>query len=474
MLGEFDDGLAVIRLFGEQRVDPVLELGGDPPEGESGRGGRAGTSAAAEHGPATPSPEAHQCTSVPSTGPVTGAVPVGRAERHLGVGIDLGQDLRVLGRGLEQLGVGAIGDDAPGLQQDDAVGQADRREPVRHDQCRAPFHEDAQGVVDLLLDLHVDGTGGVVENQDGRIDEQGPGDGDALTLAPRQGVAAFAHHGVVALGQLLDETVCPRCSRRGFDIGDAGIGAPVGDVVPDRHREEKGVVEDHADVRPQALDGEVPDVVAVDGEGALGHVVETGDEPGHGGLARARPSHQGHRFARAQVEVEIGEHRGEVGPVGEAHLLEPHVAGAVDELDRAGPVDDGGLLVEDLVDALGRRGGALAHHDDHAQHHEGRLEHEEIGVEGQDRTETQAPVDDHVAAEGEDQRQTHLGQVLDRRCPPGTQVGVFDVPPLDLVGRLGQRAELLLLLGEGPDHPDPVDVLVDDGGHVGEPSLDEP
>ena len=54
----------------------------------------------------------------------------------------------------------------------------------------------------LLLHLDVDGAGGVVEDQDRRVDEQGPGDGDALALAAREGVAPLADHGVVAVGQL--------------------------------------------------------------------------------------------------------------------------------------------------------------------------------------------------------------------------------------------------------------------------------
>ena len=40
--------------------------------------------------------------------------------------------------------------------------------------------------------------------------------------------------------------------------------------------------------------------------------------------------------------------------VGEGDVVELDVALAVDQVDRVGTVDDGRLLVEDLVDALGR------------------------------------------------------------------------------------------------------------------------
>ena len=55
VLGEGDVGLAVVGLLGQELVHAVLELGGDPPEGQPGRGRRAGSPAAAEHRPAAPS-----------------------------------------------------------------------------------------------------------------------------------------------------------------------------------------------------------------------------------------------------------------------------------------------------------------------------------------------------------------------------------------------------------------------------------
>jgi hypothetical protein len=38
--------------------------------------------------------------------------------------------------------------------------------------------------VDPLLDVHVDGAGGVVEDEDAGVDQEGAGDGDALALPP--------------------------------------------------------------------------------------------------------------------------------------------------------------------------------------------------------------------------------------------------------------------------------------------------
>ena len=45
------------------------------------------------------------------------------------------------------------------------------------------------------------------------------------------------------------------------------------------------------------------------------------------------------------------------------------------------------------------------------------------------------PVDDHVAAEEQDEDEADLGQVLDQGREAGPQVGILDVAPLHLVGR---------------------------------------
>ena len=59
----------------------------------------------------------------------------------VGLGVEdgrLGQHLGIERRGLEQLGVGAVGHDLVLVQQHDPVGQGDGREPVGDDQVVRP------------------------------------------------------------------------------------------------------------------------------------------------------------------------------------------------------------------------------------------------------------------------------------------------------------------------------------------------
>ena len=146
-----------------------------------------------------------------------------------------------------------------------------------HDERRPVLHEPPQRGVDLLLHLDVDGTGGVVEDEDRGIDEERTGDGDALTLPARERVAALADHRVVPFGELPDEDVGAGGLGGGDDLFAAGVGSPVGDVVPNGDREEERLVEDDADVAPQAGQGQVPDVLIVDEDGSVAHVVEAGE-----------------------------------------------------------------------------------------------------------------------------------------------------------------------------------------------------
>ena len=63
--------------------------------------------------------------------------------------------------------------------------------------------------------------------------------------------AALAHRGRVALGQGGDEVVGLGQAGRVLDLGLRGAGLAVGDVVPDRVVEEKGVLGHDADQRAQ-------------------------------------------------------------------------------------------------------------------------------------------------------------------------------------------------------------------------------
>ncbi len=220
-------------------------------------------------------------------------------------------------------------------------------------------------VVDRVLDLDVDGAGGVVEHEDRRVDEQRAGDGDALALAARERVAPLADDGVVAVGELHDEVVGVGRLGRGHDLLDRWRRAG-------RRRCCRGPTTENrngsSSTRPtwwrRLGEGEVAHVVAVDAHRARRRRRRSGRAGGRrwtcprrcgptsatvspGAMRRSKPSSTVRRrsaVARTSTSLELDS------------------PSRVDEVDGARPVDDLGRLVEDLEDALGRRRRPLAHH----------------------------------------------------------------------------------------------------------------
>ena len=150
------------------------------------------------------------------------------------------------------------------LHHDDAVGEAQRRPPVRDEDRRAVLHHLAQRRVDLLLDARVDRRCRVVEHQDPRVGEDRPRDRDALPLPARQREAALADHGVEPVGERLDELRGSGDLGRPTDLLVGRVGAAVGDVVADGVGEEERVLEHDADLASQRVERDVAHVDAVD------------------------------------------------------------------------------------------------------------------------------------------------------------------------------------------------------------------
>ena len=82
-----------------------------------------------------------------------------------------------------------------------------------------PSHQPVERLLDHRLVLRVDRGQSLVQHQDRRVAQQRAGDGDALALAAGKPGAAFADHGLVAIGQGLDEVVRVGGARGGDQVG---------------------------------------------------------------------------------------------------------------------------------------------------------------------------------------------------------------------------------------------------------------
>src|SRR5712671_6919928 len=87
--------------------------------------------------------------------------------------------------GAQKLVGPAVLGDAATLDRDDAVGDRDRRQPVRDDDDRAALGDPAHVVLDYALAVVVERACRLVENEDAWIDDEGARDRDALALPTR-------------------------------------------------------------------------------------------------------------------------------------------------------------------------------------------------------------------------------------------------------------------------------------------------
>ena len=162
---------------------------------------------------------------------------------------------------------------------------------------RPPGHQFGQRLLNLALAFGVEGAGCLVQQQDRRILQHGPGDGNALTLAARQLDPARADLSVVALGKSQDEVVCPSVPGRSLDLLGALVRLTVGDVRPDAVVEQHDVLAHQGDLAADAGQVHVAQGLSVDRHAAGGRVVEARDQVQDRGLARAGGANQRDRLA---------------------------------------------------------------------------------------------------------------------------------------------------------------------------------
>ncbi len=114
------------------------------------------------------------------------------------------------------------------------------------------LHQCVQIFLDCSLHLAVEGRRGLVKDEDRRILQQHARNRHALPLATGKLHATLAHMGLVAtpsigIDQVGDELGGMRLLCCGHDVGFAGVGAAIADVVADRAVQQRGVLRHDAD-----------------------------------------------------------------------------------------------------------------------------------------------------------------------------------------------------------------------------------
>ena len=213
----------------------------------------------------------------------------------------------------------------PPFQHDDLICVPDGGQPVGYDQAGAAPAPDVLQA--FLLGHGVDGAGGFVKDQQGRIGGQRPGDLQTLPLAAAEIQPAFRHDCFIAARQLHNILMDAGIHGGLYDIGSRHGFIEHTDVFPDR----PGNLEYVLIYRGQGIHnhrpGDLPSFNSVKQDLAGPFLVKPCDNFRQGTLAAAGGAHHGSPASRLQVQVEVLDKGRVKGAVAEAYILQCHFAG---------------------------------------------------------------------------------------------------------------------------------------------------
>ncbi|NJM32738.1 MAG: hypothetical protein HC848_07675, partial [Limnobacter sp.] len=208
----------------------------------------------------------------------------------------------------EKLVVGSVLGHTALVQNHDPVGIGDGREPVGDgDDGAAPAHG-LEAFLNLDLGLAVERTRRFVEKQDRRVLQKRARDPHPLFLATREFQATLAHLGLVTIGQAFNKAmdVCGVCSR--FNFGLTGARAPIANVIRNGVVKQHGILGHDANLRAQRLLLHLCDVLPINQDLAVTHVVKPVQQPCQSGFARTAVAHHCHRFPGGNFKTEFVQH----------------------------------------------------------------------------------------------------------------------------------------------------------------------
>ena len=161
-------------------------------------------------------------------------------------------------------------DDLAGAQYENLVRLANRAQAMRDHEARASGHQSFERFLNQSFRRGVHAGGGFVEEQDGRILEQGASDGDALFFAHAQAHSTFADFGVELFGEFFDERCGVGGSEGGPEFLVGGVRFAEAEVVGHGAVEEEAFLGDKPDHPAEIIFGEVADILTVERDLAAG------------------------------------------------------------------------------------------------------------------------------------------------------------------------------------------------------------
>lgn len=266
------------------------------------------------------------------------------------------ENFGVVAAAREEIGMSSLLNETSFAEDKDLVGVLNGGETMSDDESGAAGAEFEDGFLDGVLSFRIHAGGGVVEDKETRIHEEGACDGDTLLLPSAERNAAFADDGVVAIGEIGDEVVSLSGASTELDLVESGVGFAVGDVIGNGGAEEESFLKNDTDAGAELLEVEFADIDAINQDAAGGGVVISGDEVNESAFARTGGANESVGFAGFGAEGDVVE-GGLILLVFEADVLEFDGAAAWREWFGAG--FDALAGVDDFEDAFGAGAGVL-------------------------------------------------------------------------------------------------------------------
>ena len=239
---------------------------------------------------------------------------------------------------LEQFLVNSLVYDSTAVQHDDQVGVPHRRNAMGDDHDGGPFSQCGQGLLDRVFAGGVERAGGLVQEIDGGIDQDRPGEADPLLLAAGQPSADLPQVRVVPVGQTLNELVSEGQPARVDDFASGRLGSSIADVLGNRSRREHFRLRDEAEMRSPSLCAEFRGWIASGEHGPVARLDDLEKHLEDRGLAGPRDADNGHLRTRGKDKTDV--------------VQGPFCACRVGEAD---------VSQLDLALGRGRRAGTLVH-----------------------------------------------------------------------------------------------------------------
>ena len=347
------------------------------------------------------------------------------------------------------------------FHDDDPVTVLYAGDPLGDDQLGGIRDLRIKGMVDFGVCGGIAGAGGIIQDQDPGILEQGPGNAEALFLAAGYIGAALFNIGVIAVGQAVNELIGAGqpAGFPAFLLGGVGI-APA-QVVINGPAEQNVLLQDNRDLVAQGFHIIVPDIQSAHPDTAFRHIIEAADQVDQAGFGGAGTADDADRFPGPDLQVDILEDRlARILTVGKADMIKFDAA-VPDFRDRVLRVAQAALLIDDFRDTVGAGAGHGDHNDDHGDHHQVHQDIHTVGQQTHQVTGGQRLGNDHMGACPADQQDTDVDDTLHDRHDRDHVVLRLDEHLENIPGRPGKFVLFVLLPDKGLDHADGRDILLD-------------